>query len=230
MPNDVPAPSSSPTDVRRELEAELEREDREVLYPLLDRITELSELLAQRKFIDPEYIVEAIHLWRRYVDELHQTRIRRLFLLLPPVAQLARSVARRGHRLAALRRRLSARRRAEEAPVETSETVYAEIRKDQQRMGERIGVLESLVEVYRKNEYFAPELLASLLRSGAFADRAWARYEEEFALRYLDTHLPDATAAEIRTGTAAADQVRSAVEDEVRAFLARPVPIRAPST
>ncbi len=226
IPSTVTTPVEAPVGLLRAVADELQREDQQLLYPLMTRMNEVAEALGQGQSVDPDYIDEGIRVWSRYVNEVHQQRIERLYgvfqdiILLPATSDS--HLARRGPHLRAAKK-VAARE-------ETSLDKYNEIRGTQARMAERILVLKGLAEAYRRGEYYSPQMLASLLRSGAFSDRAWAKYEEEFVQKYLNEHVAPDEEARLRKEVTASDALRAAVESEVQRFLARPIPPRKSPT
>lgn len=220
------APVDAAAGLFRALADELLREDQQLLFPLMTRMNEIAELLGQGEAVDPAYIDGGVRLWSRYVNEVHQQRIERLYGVFRDIIQLP-GPARK------LERRRGVHVRAEKAEAAQEETgldKYNEIRGTQTRMAERIGVLKGLVDAYRRGEYYSPQMLASLLRSGAFSDRAWAKYEEEFVLKYLNEHVAPEEDLRLRKEIAASDELRRQVESEVAQFLAHPVPKKGPPT
>lgn len=215
--------ASISADVRTEFAQELQKEDDLVLYPLLDRIAELSDRLSEGVRVDADYLLEAVQLWGRYVNEMHERRVNRLVHLVPEALPHLGQPGSRGRRF---------RRHREPIPTSTSgpdspDVQYGEIRQDQERMAQRIRVLESLVSDYRKSQFLARELLASLLRSGAFSDRAWAKYEESFALRCLEQAADPNISAALERDAAGSSVLRDQVVEEVRRFLRRPIAVGA---
>jgi hypothetical protein len=204
-----------------ELARELTREDREVLYPLLDRLVEAANRIDDGERVDPDYVGDAIRLWGRYVNGRHERRVEQLReTLAPPAHRPSR------HRASGFRPHSAARGPKLKEAADPAIT-FSEIRADQERMEQRLVVLLSLLGSYRRGEYMAAQLLASLLRSGATADRAWASYEETFAReRPAVPPAPphDAAAERPAEPRLPADEAFAA---EVRRFLARPVPILA---
>jgi hypothetical protein len=219
-PSEAPALSDTPS----EFAAELHREDDQVLYPLLDRITEIAAVLESGRGVDPDYMLAAIQLWGRYVNEIH---VRRLAALARFVPQANRGKAASGHRRLHLphRHRYSETDIGAGAPPDTPEGHYGEIRQDQQRMTQRLAVLESLIADYRRNLYLSRDLLTSLLRGSAFSDRAWARYEEAFVRETLEPWKGSEEGQKLEADRSASDTLRGDLVNEVRRFLARPIPI-----
>jgi len=213
----------SPEGVFREVVDELRREDQQLLFPLMGRVNEVAEALGRGVAVDPDYIDEGVRLWNRYVTEVHLQRIERIYGVFLATVRPAGPVA------PSASRRLGANLRGgkkTEARVESSLDKYNEIRGTQVRMTERIGVLKGLVAAYRTGEYYSAQMLSSLLRSGAFSDRAWAKYEEEFVLKHLAEHVAAAEEDRIRKEVLASDELRVRVESEVQQFLSRPIPTK----
>jgi len=223
-PSGGTSPELSPDVVLGEVAKELQREDAEVLYPLMARINELADALAEGRAVDPEYIENALRLWGRYVGEMHQSRLQRLFAIVRGAPEMSRTSARSHLRLTD---RLRGRPRHAPPPApESVEAQYAEIRGTQMRMAQRLAVLEGLVGAYRRGEFFSAQMLASLLRSGAFSDRAWGRYEEQFVLKSLGEHLGAEEDLRLHQEVLSSDALRNQVEGEVRAFLSKPLVFR----
>jgi hypothetical protein len=210
--------------VLAEVSKELKREDEEVLYPLMARINEMADALASGKQLDPEYIETGLKLWGRYVNEMHQGRLHRLAAIMQGAPTVAGHAGPKAHHLGDRFRRRA--RAAEGKGADPVASQYDQIRGTQARMAERLAVLEGLVGAYRRGEYFSPQMLAALLRSGAFSDRAWAKYEEEFVLKTLGEHLESQEDVRLHEEVLASDTLRTQVEDEVRQFLAVPVVLR----
>jgi len=219
------APVRTLEDVRRAFEEEMAREDRELLVPLLDRMTQVAELVTEGRPVDPEFIRSGIRLWARFVNELHDRRIRRLIEMIPPNAEFAGVEP-----LAESRFRLPMRRRRDAVPDPALVAEYLGVRGEQARMAERLRELETFVEMYRTGGFYARQLLGSLMRSGAFSDRAWVQYEEQFVERRLKERLPPRADAGLSEEVAAEGRGRTALEGAVRAFLAQPIPFQAAET
>jgi hypothetical protein len=225
-PGEAPVPS----DDRSEFAAELHREDDEVLYPLLDRITEIAGVLEEGRRIDPDYMLEAIHLWGRYVNEIHVRRLAALARFVPK-AGLASDAS--GHRRLHFRRHVRPRVETDigaGAPPDTPEGHYGEIRQDQERMAQRLAVLESLIADYRRSQYLSRDLLTSLLRGSAFSDRAWARYEEAFVRETLEPAKGSDEGRRLEADRSASNVLRGELVKEVRRFLDRPIPVEPDAT
>jgi transcriptional regulator with XRE-family HTH domain len=224
-PESPPASGETVPPVPADFAAELLREDREILGPLLHRFEEIAERISEGVAIDPEYLLEGIHLWGRYVNEVHARRVRTLLRLVPQAAA--------GLAPAERWRFLSSRHRkaphpgspgGEPAPGSSADQ-SSSFREDQQRMAERLRVLDSLVSDYRRGQTFSRHLLASLLRSSAFVDRAWANYEEAFVGQYLTPGRSDAAAHAVEEDRTSTAELRSDVDARVREFVRRPIPI-----
>lgn len=211
-------------DVRRAFEEEMAREDRELLAPLLDRMTEISEHVAEGRPVDPDYIEVGLRLWSRFVDELHDRRMRRLLAMIPPNAEYAAPAPAPRARLRLPRLRPPT---VTADPALTAELVG--VRGEQARMSERMRELSTYLDRYRTGGFYARQLLGSLMRSGAFSDRAWVAYEEEFVLRRLKERLPPRADAGLGEDVAVAGRWRTSFETEVREFLARPVAFASPT-
>ncbi|HTW76467.1 MAG TPA: hypothetical protein VMG14_01715 [Thermoplasmata archaeon] len=200
---------------------EVERENAQVLYPLLDRISEIAGRIEGGERIEAGYLLEAVQIWGRYARELHERRIEALHRLLPETRFIHPVVRTWG--TGRLRRRAPSG--GDEESADTIEGRYGEIRQDQARMTQRLAVLENLISEYRQNvHYLTGELLASLLRSGAFSDRAWARYEESFVRESLDRPHRESDDRALDDERASAATARAPLEAEVRRFLDRPIP------
>jgi hypothetical protein len=211
-----------PVGLLRAVSDELQREDQRLLYPLMTRMNEVAEALGQGVAVDPDYIDEGLRLWSRYVNEVHLHRVERLYGVFQDILQLPAAAGEAAHRR-------GSRFRAEKKPAAreaTSLDKYNEIRGTQVRMAERLLALKGLAEGYRRGEYYSPQMLASLLRSGAFSDRAWGKYEEEFVQKYLNEQVSAEEEARLRKEVVVADEIRGRVETEVRKFLGGPIPQR----
>ncbi len=226
MPEIPPTPPQ-PDRSREALEAvgaEMEREDRELVFPLLDRLLEVAEALGAGRPIDPEYLASGFKVWHEYIAELHQQRLGWLGAIVEAAPSVYGSGRRRAGRLrAAWERWIHRSKTVAPAAGPSLGAAYADILGTQTRMAQRIAALEDLVVHYRRREFYTDQMLASLVRSGAFSDRAWAKYEEGFVLRTLDEHLPEDAARwlldRLVASAASLDRWRAAV----RAFLDRPI-------
>lgn len=210
----------------------MQREDREVVIPLMDRLAEVAEALASGQEVDPDYLATALRAWHEYIAELHQQRLGWLAAIVSaaPAPHVGRR--RRGHSLTpgGVWDRLLDRSRT--APPEAASSIgaaYTDVAGTQARMDQRIRALEGLLEHYRHREYYADQMIASLLRSGAFSDRAWARYEEEFVLRTLDEHLPEDGERRLESDVAASRTTLEHLRAAVQEFLTRPITVREPN-
>ncbi len=203
---------------------ECELEDQRVLFPLTQRMVEISELLDQDRAVDPSYIEEGVDLWNRYVLELHERRTLRLLSLFPstnPMAVSTRSEPPRRWRRGTGRGGLRPSRDNEAADA------FLEVRRDQARMEARIGELRTLLQAYREGRYGARGRLASDLRAFALSDRAWTQFEDEFVLHALDANLPPDVDRRVRSGLAQISTARGAIQSSVQTYLARHVPVQS---
>ncbi len=228
--SDAPTPPAAPTrsrEVLQALEAEMAREDQEVVFPLMERMREVADALAAGRPIDPGYLETGFRAWHEYIEGVHQQRLSWLATVVDSAPLRIGTRRARGGRLAAWWHRIL-RRTAAVAPsaAPSLESAYADIAGTQARMAQRIAVLEELVDHYRRHEYYADQMIASLVRSGAFSDRAWAKYEEEFVLRTLDEHLLAERAERLAREVVAAHDGLEGLRTAVREFLSRPVAAR----
>ncbi len=223
-PPEAPPTPETPATVLGAVADELRREDQQLLFPLMARINEIAEALGRGLAVDPDYLDEGIRLWSRYVNEVHQQRLVRLYDVFRTTIQPAEAVSRTPRRLTP---HLPGPEEGGGPRGDQPGQSPTRIRGTQTRMAERIGVLRGLVAAYRSHEYYSPQMLASLLRSGAFSDRAWAKYEEEFVMKYLSDHVAAEEDLRLRREVSLSDELRTQVEVEVQKFLARPIATKA---
>jgi hypothetical protein len=219
-----PASSAVPSDVLRSLADEIRGEDERLLFPMMARVNEVADAIMRGESVDPDYLEEAIRLWSRFVNEVHQRRMERIQELYRVIVTGEAPAT-----LAARRRRHFGRKPKAVAHLETTSDRYNEIRGTQTRMSERLAVLEGLAAAYRRHEYHSEQLLASLLRSGAFSDRAWAQYEEEFVRGHLAEKVSKDEEAVLRQEVKDSDTRTAPVERDVREFLERPIRFKPPA-
>jgi len=194
---------------------EFEHEAAELVLPLLDRATAVSERLANGEAIDPEFIAEMVQLWTQYLHEIRAPRLEQYFKAhtapVPAAAPHATGLRARLH---------PAGSNAPRGP-----DVAVEVREDRERLEQRTGTLEDALDDYRRHQFGSAQLLASLLRADAFADRAWVRYEREAVRTARRRTISAEEEDRLRRGLEATEPVRVGLEAKVRRFLARPVPV-----
>jgi hypothetical protein len=216
---------SSPGDLRAAVEAELKLEDAELLFPLLGKLTSAAEQIAEGNRVDAAYLGEGIRLWERYTAEVHSGRVRILSRVYVPGAAPTgvkpEEPARRGFG------RSRKAKPATTGTVETPQEMLVQIQADQSRMAERRGAFESLLRDYESNQYWSREMLAALLRSSAFSERAWAEYEEDFARRHFEEQLGPEDQRKVLEELEATREHREQLEGDMRRCGWNP-PRRAP--
>ncbi len=226
MEAEVPAAPAPPVPgAREEVEREIAQEDEQVLWPLTARLAEIADRLERGEGVEPAYIARGVALWNRYGSEIHARRVRRLLGLFPATTPKVDPTM--------PERRRFRRPRASEAKVAPERALaveqYREVVHEQGIAAERMAELRTLVTLYDQGGYGMRERLASVLHSFVMSERAWARYEEEFAARALDPTLPVEVDRQVHRGLAEVTAARGKVEPELRAYLAEPIPARQPA-
>lgn len=225
MESDVVGPPAapSPNATTTEVEQELVLEDENVLRPLAHRMVEIAELLDHDQSVDPQFIRDGIELWGRYSSELHAERVSHVLALFPATTSAgARSGASERHARAIRRRKA-----VEAAPSETAQQSFQGMVRDQTLSVERVKSLRSLVELYEHGGYGMRERLASVLRAFMTSEEAWARFEQEFVLKSLGGPLSASVDQRIHAGLTEIARARGHVQDDLQAYLARPIPLVA---
>lgn len=178
----------------RAVSVELQSEHQNILYPLLERMGTVSATLMDGNDVDAEYVTTMLTLLGRYLTDVHVPRVR---TLLKPA--IARTDVAAGVR-------------------------YREIVGDLEREKAYLEDLKRILRYYVGTPYAGRIILASMLRTGVVSGRTWAKYEEEFAGRFLSGSLGEEADRTLRASVAACHEIASALEHDVREFTARPVP------
>lgn len=184
--------SEEASELVRELQDELRTERREVLVPLLRRISELGERLRQGQDVPPDVISEGLDLWQLYVDRLHDVHI--------------------GQFVAA---------RASIPHTQACSLPMAEIEQEPERAAHRIHESRSMLEGYRSRPPFYRALLALSLLGNSTAELSWEGFEEDFAGQCLPDHLTPTALGQWRTSLVETRQKGEEARRQVAAYLAR---------
>jgi len=178
----------------RAVSVELQSEHQNILYPLLERVGGVSSTLMDGTDVDPDYIATLLSLLTRYLTDVHVRRVRTL--LNPAMAR-----------------------------TDVAATVrYREIVGDLERERAYLDDLKRILRYYVSTPYAGRIILASMLRTGVVSGRTWAKYEEEFATRFLSGSLGEEVDRTLRTSIAECHEVAAALERDVKEFAARPLP------
>jgi hypothetical protein len=179
---------------------ELQSEHQNILYPLLERMSTVSATLMDGTDVDAEYVTSLLTLLGRYLTDVHVRRVRTL--LNPAMAR-----------------------------TDVAATVrYREIVGDLEREKAYLDDLKRILRYYISTPYAGRIILASMLRTGVVSGRTWAKYEEEFASRFLSGSLGEAADRNLRTSVAACHEIAAALEHDVTEFTSRPVPSHGTAT
>jgi len=181
----------------RAVSVELQSEHQNILYPLLERMAAISSTLMDGTDVDAEYVGSLLSLLSRYLTDVHVRRVRSL--LNPAMAR-----------------------------TDLAATVrYREIVGDLDRERSYLDDLRRILRYYVSTPYAGRIILASMLRTGVVSGRTWAKYEEEFATRFLTGSLGEEADRQLRSALAEVHGAAAALEQDVRAFAARPSPAPA---
>ena len=176
------------------MSVELQSEHQNILYPLLERMSTVSATLMDGTDVDSEYVTTLLTLLGRYLTDVHVRRVRTL--LNPAMAR-----------------------------TDVAATVrYREIVGDLEREKAYLEDLKRILRYYVSTPYAGRIILASMLRTGVVSGRTWAKYEEEFASRFLSGSLGEAADRNLRTSVAECHEIASALEHDVKEFTSRSVP------
>jgi len=178
----------------RAVSVELQSEHQNILYPLLERMSGVSATLMDGTDVDPAYIDTLLGLLARYLTDVHVRRVRSL--LNPAMAR-----------------------------TDLAATVrYREIMGDLERERSYLDDLRRILRYYVGTPFAGRIILASMLRTGVVSGRTWAKYEEEFATRFLTGSLGAEADRQLRGALTEVHEAAAALERDVGAFAARPIP------
>jgi hypothetical protein len=178
----------------RAVSVELQSEHQNILYPLLERMAGVSSTLMDGADVDARYIDALLVLLARYLNDVHVRRVRSL--LNPAMAR-----------------------------TDLAATVrYREIVGDLDRERLYLDDLRRILRYYVGTPFAGRIILASMLRTGVVSGRTWAKYEEEFAARFLTGSLGQDGDRQLRTALTEVHDAAAALERDVRAFAAGPIP------
>jgi len=179
----------------RAVSVELQSEHQNILYPLLERMSGVSSTLMDGTDVDSEYVAALLSLLERYLTDVHVRRVRTL--LNPAMAR-----------------------------TDVAATVrYREIVGDLDRERSYLEDLKRILRYYLGTPYAGRIILASMLRTGVVSGRTWAKYEEEFATRFLSGSLGAEVDRTLRASIAQCHEIAVALERDVKEFAARPMPV-----
>lgn len=182
---------------------ELDEEHTQLLLPLLGKLKEVADQIDRDVVVPPEVVRKGLALWARYVAEVRAEAIRRL---LVPLSALDRP-GECAQRLRALR---------DEESVESA----------------RFSNLERFLKVSVSGQFGGRGMFVGILRSSIEASRAWARFEDEYALHCLVQAPAPGVGESISQWLEKARSLRASLGEEVRAFVTAattPVPVHEPA-
>lgn len=179
----------------RAVSVELQSEHQNILYPLIERMSGVSSSLMDGHDVDAEYIGTLLRLLERYLTDVHVRRVRTL--LNPAMAR-----------------------------TDVAATVrYREIVGDLDREKSYLEDLKRILRYYVGTPYAGRIILASMLRTGVVSGRTWAKYEEEFATRFLSGSLGAEVDRTLHSSIAECHEIAVALEHDVKEFAGRTLPI-----
>jgi hypothetical protein len=219
--------ASPPGDLRDTIVTELDLDTDVVLFPLINRMGQVADLLDQGKEVDPAFIARGLELWKRYGIDVHPQRV--LHVLGPISTTLVLGFAKEG------RPKRGHGRGARDAANQTSRQElllrdYQTIVHNQTLAESRIGELEMLRTLYSQQGFGARERLASVLKAFVLSEEAWARFEVDFVRKAYDPATSATVELRLRQGLEQVAAARAHLEPEVHAFVAEPIPTRGPGS
>jgi hypothetical protein len=188
-----------------ELRTELVQERKEVLEPLLHRMSEVADLLEKGQEVPASVVREGLDLWQIYVKRLHDVH----------VGQFAAT-------------------RSSVPHTDPCSLPLIEVSGDPERAELRIGEVRLVLVIYETNPKVKAELLGAVLRGSVLSELAWEHFEEDLTRSCLPNHLSLSALQQWATALiethAAAETTRAKVADflERTSEFARPaIKIRA---
>ncbi|MEM0129408.1 MAG: hypothetical protein QXG65_04535 [Thermoplasmata archaeon] len=171
---------------------ELRAERREILEPLLRRLTDLGERLSEGQEIPAPILEDGLSLWQAYQERLHAAHVSRFLSV-----------------------------RASVPHVDSCMLALAQLQDDPVHGAARVSEVRTVLSGYERKPGLYRSLLGEVLVAVARAELAWEGFEEDFAGSCLPAHLAPAALAEWNSalveGRARALEIREAI----RAFLSR---------
>ncbi len=173
---------------------EIGREHQVIVYPLLDRLIQMSAEVPPDVDYPLAYLREGLELLSRYLANLRDRWVSGVFV-----------------RLGARPKRTS--------PV----SEFHQIREEQSVEQDHVVALEDLVEGVRENRFHARWRLEINLRNDALAEKAWAEEEERFARECLPGGTDADTGRSLRDMLELLRPEATALAEAVKSYIARPV-------
>ena len=195
-PEQVLQEHAAPADARAavlRLRAELVEERKEVLEPLLRRMTELGEQLEVGRSVPVKVVREGLDLWQMYVERLHDVH----------VGQFA-----------------SARSSVPHSDPCTLPLV--QLSEDPERARLRIGEVRLVLANYEARPKINAPLLGAVLNASGLAELAWEHFEEDLTRSCLPNHLTVPALQQWSTALAETHATAETIRAKVAEFLHGP--------
>lgn len=192
LPKVEPAAPAEARAAVLKLRAELVEERKQVLEPLLHRMSELAELLQKGTPVSAQVVRDGLDLWETYVSRLHDVH----------VGQFAAA-------------------RSSVPHAEACTLPLIELSEDPERAELRIGEVRLVLVNYESKPKLNAALLGAVLGASVRSELAWEHFEEDLTRSCLPNHLTVPALQQWATALiethAAAEQIRA----KVASFLER---------
>ena len=189
----------------RYLRMELVAERKNVLEPLLRRMSDLAEALSRGEQVPSAVIEEGLDLWQTYVSRLHDVH----------VGQFAAVRSSMPH-------------------TEACTLPLLQLEQDPARAELRINEMRTILMGYLGRPKLYGALLGPALLGNARSELAWENFEEDFATSCLPDHLTSTALRHWSTALsetrAAAEATRLKVEDYLKRTAEYDVSARSPTS
>ncbi|HTW40650.1 MAG TPA: hypothetical protein VMF04_07370 [Thermoplasmata archaeon] len=190
-----PVEHAAPAEARAavlQLRAELVEERKEVLEPLLHRMSELADLLTQGKPVPAQVIRDGLDLWQVYVERLHDVH----------VGQFAAA-------------------RSSSPHTDSCTLPLVELSEDPERAELRIGEVRLVLVNYESKPKLNAALLGSVLNGSVRSELAWEHFEEDLTRSCLPNHLTIPALQQWATALVETHAAAESTRAKVASFLER---------
>ncbi len=188
----LPEGVANTTELVRAFLEELGTERREILEPLLHRMSELGERLSEGDVVPPAVLEEGLSLWDAHLQRLRNAHVSQF---------------------------LSAR--SSIPHTEACSIGLVQLQDEPLRGATRVQELRTLVSGYEGKPALYRPLLGEVLTAIATSELAWEGFAEDFARTCLPTHLSDSALEQWNTALIEGRAEAAATRTRVRDFVAR---------
>ena len=194
----APTPSDT-VEIVRELLNELRRERREVLEPLLRRMSALGQSLSAGRAVPADTLRSGLEIWQKYVDRMLDVHVGQF--------TVARSSL---------------------SHTEECRLSLAQLEDEPGQSAGRVNEIRTLLDGYAIRPQSYIRLLGNVLVGLATSELAWADFEEDFANSCLPLHLPESAVAKWKTSLEEARAQAGELREKLQAFLDQSKPYAWP--